>query len=190
MRKSRAEAAETRKRIVDAAAREFRRKGIHAGGLASVMAEAGLTPGGFYKHFDSKEQLITEASEAGISTVINAFEAIASRTGDEEAFKSIVESYVSVAHRDNSMGGCPLAGMGSELAHGGEETRAAATQGFNDLVDVLATSFSRSRPDGDRSEAVFALVAMIGAVTISRIITDPAASTLVLQQVKQHLKAI
>jgi TetR/AcrR family transcriptional repressor of nem operon len=80
--------------------------------------------------------------------------------------------------------------MGSELVRGDENTRQAASQGFNDLVDVLARSMDPNDPQEVRSQAVFAMAAMVGALTLSRIIPDPQASLAVLQDVRQHLNAV
>ncbi|BAN26209.1 TetR/AcrR family transcriptional regulator [Caballeronia insecticola] len=190
MRKSRVEAAQTRQRIVEVAAREFRANGIQATGVADIMSEAGLSHGGFYRHFDSKDQLVAEATAAGITGMIEILETAAGKNMDREGFKAIVDAYVSASHRDGPERGCPLAGMGSELARADETTRAAAARGFQALVDVIAKRSGRAHHDAARSEAVFALSAMIGAVTMARIIDDPDASRAVLHDVKQHLEAI
>src|SRR3954462_14468956 len=127
MRKSREEAAETRKRIVRAAASEFREKGIVATGLADLMKAAGLTHGGFYKHFESKDQLIAEAcAEAG--------RGLSEKFAAHPAKGSAVSSSLSVRPRDNPAAGCPLAALGPELARCDEKTRAVATAGFERLV--------------------------------------------------------
>ncbi|MGT2431701.1 TetR/AcrR family transcriptional regulator [Cupriavidus basilensis] len=190
MRKSKVEAAETRRRIVEVAAREFRLNGIHATGLADVMTQAGLTQGGFYRHFESKDQLVAEACAEATKDVVDALEVAASHGDGKEGFKAIVDAYVSTAHRDTATGGCPLAAMGSELARADEQTRAAASRAFNDLVDVLAKRASRRQRETARSDAVFALAAMVGAVTLSRIIEDSDVSLAVLRDVKQHLGAM
>ena len=190
MRKSKVEAAETRRRIVEVAAREFRLNGIHATGLADVMTQAGLTQGGFYRHFESKDQLVAEACAQATKDVVDALEVAASHGDGKEGFKAIVDAYVSTAHRDTATGGCPLAAMGSELARADEQTRAAASRAFNDLVGVLAKRASRRQRETARSDAVFALAAMVGAVTLSRIIEDSDVSLAVLQDVKQHLGAM
>lgn len=190
MRKSRAETADTRRRIVEVAAREFRAKGIGATGVADLMSEAGLSHGGFYRHFESKDQLVAEACESALSEIVAKLEAVAGENKGKDAFKSIIDAYVSMSHRDNAAHGCPLAGMGSELAHADEQTRDAASHGFDELVDVLAKRSGRRNPDVARSEAVFALSAMIGAVTMARIIEDPDVSKSVLQDVRHHLHAI
>src|SRR3954468_7509905 len=117
MRKSKAEAAETRKRIVAAAAAEFRKNGIVATGLADLMKAAGLTHGGFYKHFESKDQLVAEAcAEAG--------RALGERVSANASKGEPVASYLSARHRDDPAGGCPLAALGTELARCDGKTRA------------------------------------------------------------------
>jgi TetR/AcrR family transcriptional regulator, transcriptional repressor for nem operon len=190
MRKSKAETADTRRRIVEVAAREFRSKGIGATGVADLMSEAGLSHGGFYRHFESKDQLVAEACESALTEIVARLEAATGGDGGKEGFKAIVDAYVSTSHRDHAAHGCPLAGMGSELAHADEPTRDAASRGFDELVDVLAKRSRRRQPEVARSEAVFALSAMIGAVTMARIIEDPEASKSVLHDVRQHLHAL
>lgn len=189
MKKSKVETAETRQRIIEVAAREFRRNGIHATGLNDLMAEAGLTRGGFYRHFESKDELIAEACAAGMKSIVGSLEDAASQRDGKDSFRAVVERYVSATHRDNSLGGCPLAGMGSELARRDENTRAAASAGFIDLVEVI-TKRSSGELEAARSEAIFAIAAMVGAVTMSRIMVDRGASDSILQSVKQHLDAM
>ena len=190
MRKSREETADTRRRIVEVASREFRTDGIQATGLADLMSEAGLSHGGFYRHFDSKDQLVAEACESGLTAIIGRLEAAANGCEGKKGFKAIVDAYVSSSHRDAPADGCPLAAMGSELARADEQTRAVASRGFAELVDVLAKRSGRRRREAARSEAVFALSAMIGAITMARITDDPDAAAAILQDVRQHLEAM
>src|SRR3984957_2011925 len=102
MRKSREEAAQTRKRIVTAAATEFRKNGIVATGLNDLMKAAGLTHGGFYKHFESKDQLVTEACAEAVEKMIE-YVSIAAAGGTP-----VVETYLSTGQPDNPAAGCPL----------------------------------------------------------------------------------
>ncbi|HWT36332.1 MAG TPA: TetR/AcrR family transcriptional regulator [Paraburkholderia sp.] len=190
MRKSREETADTRRRIVEVAARKFRADGIQATGLADLMSEAGLSHGGFYRHFDSKDQLVAEACEAGLNAIIAKLDAAAEASAAHEGFKAIIDAYVSRPHRDARADGCPLAGMGSELARADEQTRAVAARGFDGLVEVLAKRSKRRQRAVAKSEAVFALSAMIGALTMSRIVEDPEASAAILHTVREHLAAM
>src|SRR2546429_8179408 len=105
MRKSREEAAETRRHIVKTAATEFRRNGVKATGLAELMAAAGLTPGGFYRHFDSKEQLVAEACAEAIESIVSEIETWSLGKGGLE---TVLTNYLSEEHRDHPAEGCPF----------------------------------------------------------------------------------
>jgi TetR/AcrR family transcriptional repressor of nem operon len=190
MRKSRAEAAQTRNRIVEVAAEAFTTQGIHATGLADVMAAAGLSHGGFYRHFESKDQLVAEACEAALTGIIGTLEGAADGCEGEAGFNAIVDAYLSTAHRDAPANGCPLAGMGSELARADDTTRTAASRGFDELVAMLAKRIGSAQDEADRSRAVFALAAMIGALTMSRIIADPNASASLLEDVRRNIETV
>jgi TetR/AcrR family transcriptional repressor of nem operon len=187
MKKSKVETAETRRRIVKTAAAEFSRNGIHVTGLNDVMAAAGLTHGGFYRHFDSKDQLVAEACAAGMESVVVVTEAAARQRDGRNALEAIAESYLSTDHRDNRSEGCPLVGLGSELARADDDTRATASAGFLNLVDLVAKQYRRTKPEVAKARALFALSAMIGAVTMSRVVTDPALSEAILKETKKHL---
>nr|WP_315594565.1 TetR/AcrR family transcriptional regulator [uncultured Cupriavidus sp.] len=190
MRKTKIETAETRRRVVEAAAREFRLKGIQATGLNDVMRPLGLTQGGFYRHFTSKDHLVAEACTQAMKEVLDGLATVVRDSEPAGGFAAMVEAYVSQAHRDTQTGGCPLAAMGSELARADKQTRASAAQGFDDLVDVLAKHLADKPPQEARSSAVFAVAAMIGAITMSRVVEDSDASTAILEDVKQHLGAM
>jgi TetR/AcrR family transcriptional repressor of nem operon len=184
MRKSKQEAAETRRRIVKAAAAKFRQNGIDGTGLSDLMAAANLTHGGFYRHFDSKDQLVAEACAAATESAIATF---FSKKSPQSGLKARVAKYLSPAHRDDPSAGCPLAALGSEIARCDENIRAAATQAFLELVDIIAAEFGKTRPDVARRRALVAASTMIGALTMSRIVTDPDLSATILQQSEKHL---
>jgi TetR/AcrR family transcriptional repressor of nem operon len=186
MKKSKVETAQTRRRIVETAAREFRDKGIDGTGLADVMAAAGLTHGGFYRHFGSKDQLVAEACAVGMEFIVAKAQEACQSQG-KGGFEAIIESYLDISHRDDRSGGCPLAGLGSELARADDETRAAASTGFLKLVELLAKQIRRRKSEVAKSDALFALSAMVGAVTLSRIVTDPDLSNAILRDTKRHL---
>jgi TetR/AcrR family transcriptional repressor of nem operon len=182
MRKSRDEAVQTRKRIVTAAAGEFRKNGIVATGLAELMKVAGLTHGGFYKHFDSKDQLVREACREAVETAID--ETLAAAAANGSRFET---AYLSTDHRDNSAIGCPLSAIGSELARSDETTRAAATDGFMKLVEIMAGQFGKIPPAVAKRRALVAVSTMIGALTMSRIVTDSTLSALILKEAQKAL---
>jgi TetR/AcrR family transcriptional repressor of nem operon len=182
LRKSKQEAAETRKRIVTAASKEFRKNGIVATGLSDLMAAAGLTHGGFYKHFESKDQLIAEACADAVRSSIETMRGNVSKgTG------ATATSYLSTAHRDDPSDGCPLSAIGSELGRCDGKTRAAATDGFLQFVDVVAGQFRKTTPDVARRRALVAVSTMIGAMTMSRIVTDPDLSEEILRSAEESI---
>ena len=162
MRKSKEEAALTRKRIVTAAAGEFRKNGIVATGLNDLMKAAGLTHGGFYKHFESKDQLVTEACAEALETIVEFV------TNAAAGGSPVAETYLSMSHRNNPAAGCPLSAIGSELGRSDEKTRAVATEGFLKLVDIMAGQFGKAKPADARRRALVAVSTMIGAMTFGR----------------------
>ena len=187
MKKSKLEAAETRRRIVKTAAAEFCRNGIHDTGLSDVMAAAGLTHGGFYRHFDSKDQLVVEACAAAMEAACERTEALACHGVGKDALEAIVTDYLCTNSRDNRSEGCPFAGLGSELARSDDKIRAVATAGFLKLVEVVAKQYRRTKPKAAKEQAVVAVTAMIGAVMMSRIVTDPELSSAILHHTKKNL---
>ena len=187
MRKSREEAAQTRRRIVDAASCEFRKCGIVATGLNDLMKAAGLTHGGFYRHFASKDQLVAEACSAAIATMTARVASSASRERGRKGLEAAVADYLSAEHRDNPRDGCPLAALGSEMARADTQTRAAATAGFLKLVDALAGGFDDGKPDEARRRAMVAALTLIGALTVSRVVTDQPLSDAILRNAEDSI---
>ena len=187
MRKSKQEATATRQRIIKAAAAAFRKNGIAGTGLSDLMAAAGLTHGGFYRHFDSKDQIVAEACTAAVDSLVEQLAAAASGKSPQRGLKMIVENYLSAAHRDEPADGCPLAALGSEMARADERTRAAATQAFLKLVGVIAAQFDKTRPAVARQRALVAAATMIGALTMSRVVTDSDLSASILREAEKQL---
>ncbi|MEM5461649.1 TetR/AcrR family transcriptional regulator [Paraburkholderia phytofirmans] len=188
MKKSKVETAETRRRIVEVATRAFRANGIHATGVAEIMSAAGMTHGGFYRHFASKDQLVAEACAAGMEAVVESAEAAAE--GGEEAFLKHIQTFLSDETPDDCLAGCPLVAMGSELARADMETRRAASQGFRELIDIIASQASHNDTASTTGDAMFTLSAIIGAVTMSRIVDDPDFSDLILDETRKRLTAL
>ena len=179
MRKSREEAAQTRRRIVEAASCEFRKNGIVATGLNDLMKAAGLTHGGFYKHFASKDELVGEATTVALDGLLEGMAA-------HPTINAAVAAYLSTHHRDNPASGCPLAAIGSELSRSDTKAREAATAGFVRLVDILA---GKAGTADARRRALVAAATMIGAVTMSRMVADPGLSAEILCAAEKSLAA-
>lgn len=187
MKKSRQEAAETRRRIVATAATEFRRNGIDGSGLSDIMSAAGLTKGGFYKHFDSKEHLVAEACATGMATVVDSAKLAAEGLSGAESIKAVVADYLSASHRNNRATGCLLSALGSELARCNFDTRDAMTAEFVEFVETFAKGYDQMCCEDAKNQALVALSAMVGAMTMARMVTDSELSDAILEQTKRHL---
>ncbi|MDY0746595.1 TetR/AcrR family transcriptional regulator [Paucibacter sp. R3-3] len=185
MKKSKAETAETRKRIVETAAKTFRRKGIAATGVAEIMAAAGLTHGGFYRHFGSKDQLVAEALSATDKNMVRDSREAAEKGA--EAMLAVFQDYMTEAYRDKVEDGCPLAAMGSELVRADDNTRHAATTSFRKIVEAAAP-FMRSPDDAEGMDTALSLLTnMVGALTIARMVDDPELSDRILQTTRRRI---
>jgi TetR/AcrR family transcriptional regulator, transcriptional repressor for nem operon len=183
MKKSKAETAETRKRIVEAAAQAFRSNGIHATGVAEIMSAAGLTHGGFYRHFESKEHLVAEACASAMESTLERIDS-SGQTGMQTLVEHFESQVWDKSHRD-CLGECPLIAMGSELARADAETRRAATDGYRELIALMA-----SKGTSDNGAAMFAFSAILGAITIARIVDDPQLAARVLAETKERVTGV
>ena len=173
---------ESHQKIVKDASRRVRAEGLSGTAVSAVMKDAGLTHGGFYKHFESKEHLVTEACRHAVQSAILEGLAAAASEGSGAA-----AAYLSTGHRDNPATGCPLSAIGSELARSDEKTRAAATAGFLKLVEIMGAQFGGLPPAAARRRALVAVSTMIGALTMSRIVTDPELSADILKEAEKSL---
>jgi TetR/AcrR family transcriptional regulator, transcriptional repressor for nem operon len=180
MRRSKAEAFQTRERIVKTAASEFRRNGIAATGLSELMAAAGLTHGGFYRHFASKEQLAVEACGDALVSMTDGMAA-------KDDLAAVVNHYLSPRHRDCPESGCPLAALGSELGRADEPLRSAAADGYRRLVEVIASRLTHLPARAAQTRAMVIASSMIGAITVSRIVNGGAASEAVLSGMRKSI---
>lgn len=168
MRVTTARKAETRERILAAAGELFRGHGIDAVGVDAIMHHAGLTHGGFYAYFASKEALVAEVSAAALARSAARWERISQEADPATALKRIVESYLDPAHVAAIEHGCVLATLGPEVARR-REARPAITASIRRMVDVLARCLPRRR----RDRALQTLSSMVGAVLLARLCDDP-----------------
>lgn len=179
MKVSREQMAEHRVRILDAAARLFREKGFEAVTVAEVMKAAGLTHGGFYGHFASKDDLVGQA-------LAHVLKESLGKTGDPRAF---VEDYLSSRHRDNPGGGCPVAGLAAETRHEGAAAHVAMTAGLRQKIDGLSRTLSGDSDADKRRKAIGSWAAMVGAVILARAVDDPAFSDEILNEARAWIGA-
>ncbi len=183
MRKSRQEAAETRQRIVAIAAREFNRGGIEGTGLSEIMTAAGLTHGGFYKHFSSKNQLLTEALGQALE------KSLASMEGQRgtRSLDGIAADYLSKDHRDDFDSSCPLASVGTELRFAESDTRQMTSKGIERFISIVAQRFPDLSPREANAKAHAIVSAMVGAMMLSRIVTDKKLSDRLLRDTREFV---
>src|SRR6266700_5062875 len=140
MRRSQKETAETRAEIVAAASQLLRARGIEATSVADVMSAVGLTVGGFYRHFDSKEALVVEAIEAASRETTARHLTSRSGSGGKGDFVALLESYLSDAHRRHSGHGCPVAALCSEVGHEDQPTKKAFTGALERLLSTVGAA--------------------------------------------------
>ncbi|MBN8874978.1 MAG: TetR/AcrR family transcriptional regulator [Rhodospirillales bacterium] len=185
MRTTAAQKAETHDRIVEAAARLFRQHGIDAVGVDAVMRAAGLTHGGFYGHFASKEALVGEVAAAALARSAARWEAAAGSGDGRAALDAVVGGYLDPAHVAQAERGCVLATIGPEVARRPEH-RAPLCDSVRRMTDVLESLLppqADGTPDRDRARA--ALATMVGAVVLARLADDPAEAAATLQAARE-----
>lgn len=170
----------TRQRIVDVASKRFREGGFAAVGLTTVMKEVGLTNGGFYLHFESKEALVREALNRALDDRQAAFEALLAHD-PANAVEMGLRMYLSATHRDDPSGGCPSAALLAEVARHSNETRAAYEERFESFVSLLKRMMPDRDPEDVRQLAPALFGLLIGTMQLARAVATPALSDEILE---------
>src|SRR5258707_812791 len=183
MRKSKEEAAQTRARIIRKASKEFNQHGIAGTGLADVMKSAGLTHGGFYKHFQSKNEMGAEALEKNLEKSFQAME----HSADERAIAELVNEYLSPVHRDDFDNACPLPALGTELWRAGGKTRQKASEGVLKFVSLVEKRL-KGLPAKERNSRAHGIVAaLVGSMMLYGIVTDSKLSDRFLRDTRDFV---
>lgn len=169
MRYSKEHKQETHARIVKRASVRLREKGAHGIGVADLMKEAGLTHGGFYAHFDSREALVIEAFAYAMDRSTERWRKVAEATPPEKRFSTIVENYLTTVHRDDPGHGCAVPALGAEIARESPRTRKAFSAKLEQMVEMMADQIMDVPRKTARKQAISALTTMIGTVVLSRI---------------------
>jgi TetR/AcrR family transcriptional repressor of nem operon len=177
---SQAEKSENRERILAEASRQVRRDGLESVSVGTLMKSVGLTHGGFYGHFESRSALLAEALERALMEG----EAKAKVPGADRAqgFGTIVRSYLSRAHRDGRESGCAIAALASDVARADASSREVMADHIETFIATVGEALG-----GDEDNAIVAVSAMVGALALSRVVTDPARSDAFLKAVRDHL---
>lgn len=180
MRYTKEHKAETRRRILSAAARLFRERGYEGAGLDAIMSEAGLTAGGFYAHFTSKEALFAEAMGAALTEARTPGARRLSSAGGGDSLLNLVRGYLSRSHRDHPEQGCPLPVLTPDVARSGEATREGYERQFLKYLAEIETLL----PGGSektRDRALALIAQCVGGLMLSRAVMDEELSNRILK---------
>ena len=172
----------TRQRIIEAAGRRLKRDGIEGSGVATLMADAGLTNGAFYAHFDSKEELVA-------TTVADQLRAQRERYS-AQSLEEIVRGYLSPQHRDDTEGGCPSAALLDEIVRSSDAVKRAYTDGLLAIIDDAAARLVPGDPQSARVQTLTVFALMVGTLQLSRALADRQLADDVLAQGIQNAFAL
>jgi TetR/AcrR family transcriptional regulator, transcriptional repressor for nem operon len=169
MRYSKEHKLETHARIVKKASVRLREKGAHGIGVADLMKEAGLTHGGFYAHFDSREALVIEAFAYAMDRGTERWRKLAEQTPPDQRLASIVDSYLTPLHRDDPGRGCAIPTLGAEIARESPKTRKAFAAKLEQMIDMLAAQIPDVPRKAARKQATAAIATMMGTLVMARV---------------------
>ena len=184
---SQAQKEKTHERIVAIASKRFREKGLAGFGIAELMKEAGLTVGGFYKHFDSRDELVAEALSDAFGTWQLQKEA-AESSGRPLPFEKLIDDYVSDVHRKNPGAGCAFSALAPELARSDNRTRTLTSEQVRDDIELIIGLLRGKDKRAARSRAILTFSALVGAMSLARAISDEELSREILKTVAELLK--
>ena len=169
MRYSREHKLETHARIVKRASVRLREKGAHGIGVADLMKDAGLTHGGFYAHFDSREALVIEAFTHAMDRSTERWRKLAEQTSPEQRIAAIVDSYLTPMHRDDPGHGCEIPTLGAEIARESPRTRKAFAAKLEQMIDAIAAQIPDLPRKAARKQATAAIATMMGTLVMARV---------------------
>ncbi|OWY38125.1 TetR family transcriptional regulator [Xenophilus sp. AP218F] len=175
--------AETRQRIVAMAGLRFRAEGVNSVGIANLMADLGLTHGGFYTHFANKEQLVAAACQQAMQEMELRWREYLAEERNGSALARLADDYLSPAHRDFPDSGCVAAALGGELARQSREVRRAFSCGLRQLLDTLG----EAQAADSALPASASLALMVGALLLARAVDDDELSARLLREARQAL---
>jgi TetR/AcrR family transcriptional regulator, transcriptional repressor for nem operon len=188
MRVSRAQADANREAVINVASRLFRENGFDGIGLKDLMKGAGLTQGGFYKQFKSKDDLAALASRRAMESATRRWSSVAASSPD--SLRAVIDFYLSADHRGEMGDGCPLVALGSDAARQSTEVRTPFQDGIRAHLQVLAELLPDQAQPEANDKAMVILSLMVGAVTLSRIMTDADMSDRLLAVAANEVKRL
>jgi AcrR family transcriptional regulator len=176
----------THERIVEVAARAIRRSGYAGTGVADIMKEAGLTHGGFYAHFDSRETLLAEAADSAGAEAVSLSADIAAAAAPGQSLQAVMQAYLSQQHLEDVENGCPVAALGSEMHRQAPEVRHAATRHIKAMIDMVARQLPDWGTPGAHEQAMFMVTSMVGTMIMARAVDDPRLSAALREAALRH----
>lgn len=177
----------THGRIVGAAARAIRRSGYNGTGVADIMKDVGLTHGGFYAHFASREAMLAEAADQAGAESVATLRRIAAAAPLQEGLRALIHAYLSRKHVEDAETGCPVAALGSEMPRQPPMVRRAATRRIKEMIDlVVRHSPDQGQPAG-YERALMTVATMVGALVLARAVDDPKLSKALRDASLKHL---
>jgi TetR/AcrR family transcriptional regulator, transcriptional repressor for nem operon len=183
VRQSREEKAKTHERILEVASERIREQGLDRPAVAEIMQAAGLTHGGFYKHFESRDDLIAEATE---SALVASDRRVHELTDDaQDPLAAFVDWYLSAEHRDDPGTGCSIAALGDDVRRGDERLRSAYRQQLERYIEKLEELLGED--EHARQHAIHAVSALVGAIVISRAVDDETLADEILNAVNKSI---
>ena len=180
MRVSRAKAAENRRRIVNAASRLFRERGIHGTGVDSISTGADLTHGAVYSQFGSKQAIAVEALRSALAGSRRIWLRQLEKRGRKRALTAIVQGYLSAVHRDEPGTGCVVAALGAEISRQARGVRDAFTTEFKEALKFLSELLADDKNEFDRDDTLALFATMAGALMLARAVSDRELSDRIL----------
>jgi TetR/AcrR family transcriptional regulator, transcriptional repressor for nem operon len=183
---SQAEKAESHERIVQVAAKRFRENGVGGIGVVDLMKQAGLTHGGFYRHFASRDELVAEAIERALSEGARAVAAVAKV--EDRPLEALVDAYLSTAHRDALATSCAVTTLAADVTRCNQRARSAYTRQVKAYLELLTRLISGNTQRARRRKALAALSTLVGAVSMARAVNDDQLSREILKSVADELK--
>ncbi len=177
----------THDRIVETAARAIRRSGYGGAGVAAIMKEAGLTHGGFYAHFNSRDAMLAEAADrAGAAGMARLARAAAAAPPDK-ALAAMLRAYLSDEHVRGMETGCAIAALGSEMPRQGPKVRRAATRRIKEMIDLVGRQSSDWGQPGTHERAMVTVATALGALVLARAVDDPELAVALRRAALHHL---
>ncbi|MGH9801611.1 MAG: TetR/AcrR family transcriptional regulator [Blastocatellia bacterium] len=168
MKRSKQQTARTRREIIEAASALFRKRGLNGVSVAELMDKVGLTHGGFYKHFDSKEALLTEAASAAFEESMHAWRNAIETNQEQDPVRTLIDLYLSESHRKDLEHGCPVVSLGGEMTRSCGAVRTRFAKGIRAMIEAFESQLGDQAPSERKEVAITIVACLVGAMVIAR----------------------